>query len=73
MEDRIWEGILISKKPITKVESEASSRVVIRLGIQTRSEGQFVEQPMLSIVPLVDLKQHTLPAAKEVYNSIHNK
>jgi len=64
MEDRILEGILISNKPITKVESEASSHAAVRSGIQTRSEGQSIEQPVLSIVPPIDLTQHTLLAKK---------
>jgi len=70
MEDSILEGILISNKRITKVESEASSHVALRSGIQTRSEGQSIEQPVLSIVSPIDLTQHTLLAAKELYNSI---
>lgn len=55
---------------ITRDELEASSRAAMMAGTQTKSEGQSIEQPILSTVPLVDLMQQTLPAVEEVCSSV---
>lgn len=58
---------------VTKFESEASSRAAVRPGAWTRSEGQSVDQPVLSTTPPADSIQQALPAAGETRNSTLDK
>lgn len=45
----------------------------MRPGAQERSEGKYVDQPVLSTTPLADSIQHALPAAGETSNNTLDK